>query len=85
MERWLYESLLSLSWGNSVQFEEIRGFKLWSTLVDWLKANNIKYNRAVIGRGMWVDYVFTIDGRCTGRLGQILSKYKQNLCDLENL
>lgn len=74
MERWLYESLLSLSWGNSVQFEEIRGFKLWSALVDWLKANNIRYNRTTIGRGMRVDYVFTIDGRCAGRLGRILDK-----------
>lgn len=74
MERWLYETLLSLSWGNSVRFEEIRGFKLWSALVDWLKANNIRYNISVVGRGMWVDYVFTIDGRCAGRLGRILDK-----------
>lgn len=74
MERWLYESLLSLSWGNSVQFEEIRGFELWSALVDWLKANNIRYNCTTIGRGMWVDYSFTIDGRCAGRLGRILDK-----------
>lgn len=74
MERWLYESLLSLSWGNSVQFEEIRDFELWSAMVDWLKANNIRYNRTTIGQGMWVDYVFTIDGRCAERLGQILDK-----------
>lgn len=65
---------MSLSWGNSVQFEEIRGFELWPALVDWLKANNIRYNRTTIGRGMWVDYVFTIDGRCAVRLGQILDK-----------
>jgi hypothetical protein len=74
MERWLYESLLSLSWGNRVQFEEIRGFKLWSTLVDWLKANNIRYNCTTVGGGMWVDYVFTIDGRNARRLGRILDK-----------
>lgn len=74
MERWLYESLLCLSWGNSVRFEEIRGFKLWSALVGWLKAHNIRYNCKPIGRGMRVDYVFTIDGRCAGRLGRILDK-----------
>lgn len=78
MERWLYESLLSLSWGNSVQFEEIRGFKLWSALVDWLKANNIRYNCTTIGRGMLVEYVFTIDGRCAGRLGRIIEKQREN-------
>ena len=74
MEGWLYESLLCLSWGRSVQFEEIRDFKLWSVLVDWLKANNIRYNRTTVGRGMLVDYSFTIDGRYAGRLGRILDK-----------
>lgn len=74
MKRWLYESLLSLSWGNSVQFEEIRGFKLWSALVDWLKANKIRYKCDAINRGMRVDYVFSIDGRCARRLGRILDK-----------
>lgn len=74
MERWLYESLLSLSWGCSVRFEEIRGFKLWSALVAWLKANKIRYKYDAIGSGMRVDYYFTIDGRCAGRLGRILDK-----------
>lgn len=74
MERWLYESLLRLSWSKSVQFGEIRGFKLWSALGAWLEANKVRYNCTPIGRGMRVDYVFTIDGRCAGRLGRILHK-----------
>ena len=74
MEQWLYDSLLSLSLGNSVQFEEIRGFKLWSALGYWLEEHGIKYNIKVIGDCMLVDYVFTIDGRCAGRLGRILDK-----------
>lgn len=74
MEQWLYDSLLSLSLGNSVQFEEIRCFKLWSNLGYWLEEHGIKYDIKVIGDGMLVDYVFTIDGRCAGRLGSILDK-----------
>lgn len=74
MKRWLYESLLRLSWGSSVQLEEIRGFKLWSALAAWLDANKIRYKLDAVGRGMRVDYVFTIDGRCAGRLGRILDK-----------
>ena len=74
MERWLYESLLSLSWGNSVQFGEIRGFKLWSALGAWLEANKVRYNCTPIGSGMRVVHVFTIDGRDAGRLGRILNK-----------
>lgn len=74
MEQWLYDSLLSLSLGNNVQFEEIRGFKLWHVLASWLQEHGIKYNIKVIGSGMLVDYSFTIDRRCAGRLGRILDK-----------
>lgn len=70
MERWLYDTLLSLSFGNSVQFEEVRGYMYWSALVVWLKEHNIRYKCEFIGR----MYVFVIDGRCVKRLGK-LCKY----------
>ena len=86
MEQWLYDSLLSLSLGNEVCFEEIRGYRLWSQLSSWLKEHNVRYSVRCVGRGMRVDYCYKVDGRCLGKLSRVLNEvYKQILWNCENL
>lgn len=73
MRAQLYFSLLKLADGGVVLVNEIRGYKFWSELTNWLRENEIRYKVSAVGQGMRVEYKYKVDGRCLNRLNKILA------------
>lgn len=73
MSERMYYNLLILAKGGEVSLREIQDAKFISELISVLRDNRIRFNVKYIGRGMHVNYIFKIDGRCHRRLDKIVS------------